>query len=362
MQEKIGELSHRITPFVLSEYPEFLRCLLLVKRACALANSGTGALPKDIGLNIAEACGALLTAEEFSGFLIDPYSGGGGILINTNVNLMVAQAAGLKSPEQVNQSQSTADTCASAMRIALWHLTDGLCLELEASAKIMRENQTKFMHSAMMARTCLQDAMPTNLGTLFEGYAEFCERRCARLRETQKNLLQLNLGGTVIGSGEGATDNYRALVLEILKEESGLPFTRRASLYDAAQNADDIGQLVHDLSLLAEGMIKIAKDLRLLASGPKHGFGDIVLPKVIPGSSFFKNKSNPTIPETVLQACFLVLGKLRTSQAAIEHAELNLNVFEYCAGFATYEALEILANALVAWNQHCLTQIKTSEE
>src|SRR5206468_3383568 len=135
-------------------------------------------------------------------------------------------------------------------------------------------------------------------------------------------LRAVSLGGTVIGSGAGAPARYRERVVPILAAVTGRALVQRDDLPDALQNSDDIGAASAATALLAEGLIKVAQDLRLLASGPQGGFGEIELPHVMEGSSFFAAKQNPLIPETVLQCAFQVLGCDRTVQAAAEHAEL----------------------------------------
>ena len=213
-----------------------------------------------------------------------------------------------------------------------------------------------------MARTCLRDALPAPLSKLFEGYALVARRQLEQLEGHRQVLEEVNLGGTVIGSGEGAPLTYQALVIPFLSEATGLALKKRESLFDAAQNADRIGNLSATLSQAATSWIKISKDLRLMASGPLTGLNEITLPEAIPGSSFFSGKINPTLPETVIQASFLVLGNHRVVQAAQEHGELFLNVFETCAALKTYESLEALTGALSKLNEHCLKALKINSE
>ena len=136
----------------------------------------------------------------------------------------------------------------------------------------------------------------------------------------------------------------------------------REDLYDAAQNIDDLGEVSASLELMAQAIIKIVKDIRLLSSGPRHGFAEMTLPAVQDGSSFFKGKVNPVVPETVLQACFHIIGSQRAARAALEHGELNLNVFESGAAFHILESIKILADALDLLNLNCLTGISINAE
>ena len=354
-----GENQHRISKTHLSSFPHFIEALLSVKSAAARANKVAGELTQIQVTAIAEACAQLNSKPSL--FTVDPFSGGGGILINSQVNRLLAAESKVELGA-INLSQSTADVVATALRIALIHVGSKLETELKEATRLLELNQTKFAQTPSTARTCLQDAMKVPLGTLFEGYTHAITRRAQAVTSALAELRQINLGGTVIGSGEGASVVYKDTILSELKKETGLDLRLRASLFDAAQNADDIGRLAHELALLSEVSIKIAKDLRLLHSGPKQGLGELRLPQVIQGSSFFKAKNNPTIPETVLQGCFLALGRCRTAGLTLEHAELNLNVFETAGGFALYEALEILANSFQILNDSCLEAISSAKD
>jgi len=348
-----GEDQHRITNQKLADWPGLVRRLLEVKRAAALANEKAGLLTADEHQRIHRACDAL----KLESFTVDPYSGGGSILLNTQLNGLISESSGVETT-RVNLSQSTADTVATALRLAGHDALESLGAQLEISVSMLSLLGEKLSVHPAMARTCLQDAMPTKLGILFTGAASVLARSSDRILNSKKSMLQVRLGSTVIGDGAGAAPAYQAAVIGALSNISGLNLTPSQSFPDAAQNADDWGAFNQNLELLAISLIKICKDQRLLASGPEHGFGEITLPQVIPGSSFFgPAKNNPTIPETVIQGCFLVLGRTRTALAALEHAELHLNVFESTAAFSALEAAKILENSLALWNSHCLPGI-----
>ncbi len=147
-----------------------------------------------------------------------------------------------------------------------------------------------------------------------------------------------------------------------LREVTGLELVARKNLYDAAQNIDDLGAVAAALAMLAEVLIKIAQDLRLLSSGPGGGFGEISLPAVQEGSSFFPGKINPVIPETMLQCCFQVLGHERAARLALERGELNLNVFEGAAATNLLDAIAILTRALRLFTSRCVVGITANED
>jgi len=213
-----------------------------------------------------------------------------------------------------------------------------------------------------MARTCLRDAEPTSLGEFLGGQAQALKRRTRELARSIAMLRLINLGGTAIGSGRGAPPRYRAKVIRYLRDFTGIALRTRANLYDAAQNLDDLGEVAAKLGLLAEVLIKIASDLRLLSSGPEAGFGELNLPAVQEGSSFFPGKINPAVPETMLQCCFQILGCERTVRLALERGELNLNVFSSAAVANLFDMITMLQRATTLFTDNCLTGLTANEE
>ena len=152
------------------------------------------------------------------------------------------------------------------------------------------------------------------------------------------------------------------MIVRRLREVTGLDLIARKNLFDAAQNIDDLGAVAAALGMLAEVLIKLAQDLRLLASGPDGGFGEITLPVVQEGSSFFPGKINPVVPETMLQGCFQVLGYERAARLALERGELNLNVFEGVAAINLLDAIAILTRAVALFTSRCITGIRANED
>jgi aspartate ammonia-lyase len=196
--------------------------------------------------------------------------------------------------------------------------------------------------------------MRVQLGETFRGYSQVIKRRLHSLEEAVTRLHSINLGGTVIGSGVGAPKAYRDTVVSKLCEVSGIDLSHRENLYDAAQNIDDLARVSSELRILASCLLKLAKDLRLLSSGPEAGFAEIQLPAVQAGSSFFPGKVNPVIPETLIQCCFQVIGCDQVVQTTLEHGELGLNVFEGAAGANILDAMVMLEKALPAFTEKCI--------
>ncbi|MCP1122612.1 lyase family protein [Bacillus sp. 3103sda1] len=358
----------------LKNYPEYIVALAMVKKAAALANLEANVFDDSIGNAILNACGQLIQGNYQDQFIVDILHGGGGIGTNMNVNEVLANLAnqtlggslGTYMPvhpiDHVNASQSTSDVCHTAIRLAIVRCFDQLDQELLKMADTLEKKSQEFMGITTISRTCLQDAMRVQLGEVFSGYAALLKRRHRSLKEAVLSLLTVNLGGTVIGSGVGAPEKYRAVIMEKLREVSQMNVTLRDNLFDAAQNIDDLAHVSKELSLLATSLIKVAKDLRLLSSGPEAGFSEITLPSVQSGSSFFPGKVNPVIPETMMQSCFQVLGCDRAVQAALEHGELDLNVFEGLAGANILNGLHMLANSAHSFTERCLKDIAPNEE
>lgn len=357
----------------LKHYPDFVIALACVKKSCALANHEAGHLSDQQVHAIGAACDRVIAGEHLDQFPVDMLHGGGYIAFNQNMNEVLSNLANISigaepgankpiDPSLVNFSQSTADVCATSARLCIFGRTRPLMEALDLLAEALTAKSKQFESITTLARTCLQDAMPAPLGEMFGAYAALVKRRAASLTERAQSLHQVNLGGTVIGNGSGASERYRHLVLAQLTGVIGRKLQHRDNLYDAAQNTDDLGSLSAELRSLAEGLLKIAKDIRLLSSGPKGGFGEIRLPAVQEGSSFFQGKINPVIPETLMQACMVVIGCDRSVSAAAEQAELNLNVFEAVATKGLLDALDMLTKAISLFTSRCVEGIVADEE
>lgn len=359
---------------VLAHYPAYTRALMQVKKAAALTNVYTGDISHSIGQAIVTSCDLILEGHYQEQFQIDPFHGGGGIGTNMNSNEVLANLANLSvggragdySPvhpiEHVNLNQSTSDVCHTAIRLAIVSEFSSLSEALVRLINALHEKQLQFRNYPTLARTCLQDALETTMGDTFSGYSAVLTRRLQALHSSILPLHSVNLGATVIGSGEGATDSYREHVLHYLKLVTTKDLHHSDNFYDAAQNLDQLGEFAGALEQLASSLLKIAKDLRLLSSGPEGGFGELRLPSLQAGSSFFPGKVNPIIPETLIQCCFKVIGSATTVRLAVEHGELNLNVYEGSAGVTVLDMIGMLEKALTHFTERCITGIEVNPE
>jgi len=359
---------------VLANYPDYICALATVKKAAARANRDAHVIDARRQGAIERACDVLIRGDHLEQFPVDMLAGGGSIAVNMNVNEVIANLAcedlggarGSYEPVHpkihANASQSTADVCHTAVRITVLSRWSGLRGVLSQCIEAFRAKAEELLPVVTISRTCLQDASPVSLGELFSGHAAAIARRTGELAQSATALARINLGGTAIGSGSGAPASYRRAILKRLNEIAGQRFTLRPNLYDAAQNIDDLAAVSAQLAMLAEVLIKVAQDLRLLSSGPEGGFGEIILPAVQEGSSIFRGKINPVIPETMLQCCFQVLGCERATRLALERGELNLNVFEGAAATNVFDAIAMMERSIALFVERCVSGIVANKE
>jgi len=213
-----------------------------------------------------------------------------------------------------------------------------------------------------MGRTHLQDAVPIRLGQEFEAYCRVINRDIVRIRQTRPNLYDVNMGATAVGTGLNAFPDYIKSVDEHLAEISGLPLKGATHLVDATQNTDAYTEVSGALKICMINMSKIANDLRLMASGPRAGLGEIILPARQPGSSIMPGKVNPVMPEVLNQVAFQVIGNDQTISLASEAGQLELNVMEPVLVFNLIQSISIMNNVFRAFTENCLKDIEANEE
>lgn len=359
---------------IVNQFPEYIKALAQVKLACAKTNYQDGILTEEIFKAIEMACHEILQGHHHEHFIIDMLHGGGGIGFNMNMNEVIAnrgnqilgRSIGEYEPispiDHVNASQSTADAIYTSARMAIIMKFNQLEPIIQNLIKILSEKEQQFKEIETIARTCLQDAMAISYGDFFSGYHALIKRRFEQLKVSVMALSYINLGGTVIGNGIGSSLYYRDHIIQNLNDVQPLVLQLRENLFDAAQNSDDLMNVSNQIELLAVGLIKISKDLRLLSSGPETGFGELILPKTQAGSSFFPGKVNPIIPETMIHCAFEVLGNARATSAVFEHGELNLNVFEGIAYKNIMQSLDMLTNCIQHFTDLCLKDLNVNEE
>ena len=348
----------------LSHFPEFIISAAKVKKACAIANYVAGDLNIKQMKAINQACNELIDGKYVDQFPVDVYHGGGGIGVNMNLNEVIATLAGpgIDPVDHVNMSQSTADVNHTSMRMTVNDMLTELFSELELTRQVLKSKAESFADSDTIARTCMQDGMKVSAGAVFEATASAIGRRIKTLNKLREEMLNVNLGWTVIGSGTGANEAYREAVIDELKGITGLNYVWSEDPYDAAEYPDDLADISSSIRVIAEIMSKLARDLRLLSSGPEAGFDEIILPNVQKGSSFFPGKVNPVIPETMIQCAMLIMGSDTIIQNCVGEGEIHINLWEDMMGFLLLDNIRKLVKVLHLFRVRCLEGMELNQE
>ncbi|MFD1778400.1 aspartate ammonia-lyase [Fredinandcohnia salidurans] len=355
-------------------HEELIIGLAMVKKAAALANMDVKHLYEGIGKPIVQAADEIINGKMHDQFIVDPIQGGAGTSINMNANEVIANRAleilghekgkynEVSPNSHVNMSQSTNDAFPTALHIATLNLIEKLLKTMEYMKEVFQQKAQEFDHIIKMGRTHLQDAVPIRLGQEFAAYARVLERDIKRIQQSRQHLYEVNMGATAVGTGLNAEPRYIENVVKYLAEISGLPLVGAEHLVDATQNIDAYAEVSAALKINMMSMSKIANDLRLMASGPRAGLGEISLPARQPGSSIMPGKVNPVMPEMINQVAFQVLGNDHTISLATEAGQLELNVMEPVLAFNLLQSLSIMNNAFRAFTDYCLSGIKANEE
>ncbi|UXN57594.1 aspartate ammonia-lyase [Phyllobacterium zundukense] len=361
-----------ISGIAINSMPFVIQALAHVKMAAAQANCDEGLLPIEKRDAIVLACQEVLAGKHDDEFLVDVFQGGAGTSTNMNMNEVLANRASelfggargegrLVHPnDDVNRSQSTNDAYATAVRLSIIPASRNFRDALVALAATLNGKAEEFADIRKLGRTQLQDAVPMTLGQEFAAFATTILEDCDRLNETERLFLEVNLGGTAIGTGVAATPSYRALALENLSRNMQLPVVGSKDLLEASW---DMGAFMLHMGLLkriAAKLSKIANDFRLLSSGPRGGIGEIVLPALQPGSSLMPGKVNPVAAEALNQVCFFVYGMDTTVGMAAEAGQLQLNAMEPVIIFSIHNATELLRRAVLTFTKTCVAGVQAN--
>ena len=365
----------QISGSVVGDEEAFVRGMVQVKKASALANSDLGALDPEVAGAIVWACDQVLVAERcLDQFPVDQFQGGAGTSVNMNTNEVIANLAleylgyakgryDIINPnDHVNKSQSTNDAYPTGFRLGLFALVGSLIEELERLIAAMRAKGAELVHVLKMGRTQLQDAVPMSLGQEFEAFAVLLEEEVSRLHNNAALLLEVNLGATAIGTGLNTPPDYQSTVVGRLREITGLDIRGAHDLLEATSDTGAYVSMHAAIKRLAVKLSKICNDLRLLSSGPRAGLGEIRLPERQAGSSIMPAKVNPVIPEVVNQVCFKVMGNDVALTFAAEAGQLQLNVMEPVIAQAMFESINLLTRGMSTLRELCIVGIEANEE
>ncbi|MEQ9553513.1 MAG: aspartate ammonia-lyase [Coleofasciculus sp. G3-WIS-01] len=350
--------------------PTYIDACVLIKKATAIANGNLGCIPQDISQGIIQAADEVLKGQWRDQFVVDIYQAGAGTSHHMNINEVLANRAleilgdekgnykRVSPNDHVNYGQSTNDVIPTAIRIgALLALEHTLYPALSDAITALDNKGDEFQDVVKSGRTHLQDAVPVRLGEEFRAWAQILTDHTNRIEQASEDLMVLGLGGSAAGTGLNTHPDYRHQVAQILAQLIDQPLKSAPHLMAAMQSMAPFVNVSGSLRNLAQDLVKISHDLRLMDSGPKTGFKEIQLPPVQPGSSIMPGKYNPVMAEMTSMVCFQVMGYDSAIALAAQAGQLELNVMMPLIAYNLIHSIEILGNTLSALTQKCLAGI-----
>ena len=346
----------------------FIRALGMVKRAAAKTNADLGMLDPSVADAIIQAADLVIAGELDDQFPIDVYQTGSGTSSNMNCNEVIAKLATdqLKSQsvhpnDQVNLCQSSNDVIPTSIQVAAaCEIHEQLIPALIRLENALQEKSVDYDDVVKSARTHLMDATPITLGQEFSGYAMQVSRGIERIKTGQAELSEVPLGGTATGSGINRHLEFPRRTLEYITLLTDIPFREAENHFEAQSARDAIVSASGALNTIAVSLMKIANDIRFLASGPTSGLSEIILKPLQPGSSIMPGKVNPVLCEAMMMVCARVMGNHTTVTVSGQHGNLELNVMMPVMGVALLESIEILAGASNAFVDKCLSGMEAN--
>lgn len=350
---------------------EIIEAFAYLKKAAAYANTDLGVLPSEKRDLIAKVCDEISKGELNDQFPLVIWQTGSGTQSNMNVNEVISNRAlvlgggklGEKSPihpnDDVNKSQSSNDTFPTAMHIAAYKKVVKHTLPaVEKFRNTLLKKSEKFKDVVKIGRTHLMDATPLTLGQEFSGYVAQLDHAIKAIKNTLTHLSELALGGTAVGTGLNTPKGYDVKVAEYISKFTGLPFVTAPNKFEALAAHDAIVETHGALKQLAVSLFKIAQDIRLLASGPRSGIGELFIPENEPGSSIMPGKVNPTQNEAMTMVCAQVLGNDTTISFSGTQGNYELNVFKPVMAYNFLQSAQLLGDACKSFNDHCAIGIE----
>jgi aspartate ammonia-lyase len=354
--------------------PSYVDATVYIKKSAANVNKALGLLDAQKAEAIVRACDEILKGRFREWFVVDVYQAGAGTSHNMNANEVIANRAiellgGKKGDysiihpnDHVNMAQSTNDVCPTAIRISAIMLTRLLLESLQQAESAFLAKAKEFDGVIKSGRTHLQDALPIRLGQEFGAYAGCIRKHYESIETAADANKELGIGGTAVGTGVNAHPRYRSMMVKELSLELGIDFRTADNYFEAMQSLRPFVDLSGAVRNLAQDLIRIANDLRLLSSGPKTGLAEISLPAVQPGSSIMPGKVNPVMAEMLDMVCFQVIGCDMTILLAAQAGQLELNVMMPVVAYNLLYEIEILKNAIDAFIRLCVAGIRADED
>jgi len=354
---------------------ELIRAYGIVKKAAAKVNSDSGRLDKKIADAISNASDEVIDGKLDDHFPLVIWQTGSGTQSNMNFNEVISNRAieklggvlGSKDPvhpnDHVNMSQSTNDTFPTAINIAaVESTTHKLIPELEKLRQSFEYKSKEFDSIIKLGRTHLQDATPLSLGQEFSGYTSALEHGIKRINNALKSCYELAIGGTAVGTGINSFEGYAEATANEISSITDLPFKTAQNKFEALGGQDCIVDLSGALKTVSGSLFKIANDIRWLASGPRSGIGEILIPSNEPGSSIMPGKVNPTQCEAMTMVCAQVMGNDTTIMVAGASGNFELNVYRPVIAYNILQSIRILSDAINSFRTNCVDGIEANEE
>jgi fumarate hydratase class II len=337
---------------------EIIRAIALIKKAAAAANAELSLIEKNKAAAISKAADEIIGGDHADDFPVSLWQTGSGTSTNMNVNEVIANLASLHPNDDVNMSQSTNDVFPSAMNISTLMSSKLKLLPaifaLETSFARLAERHASLVK---IGRTHLQDAVPLTLGQEFSAYAEMMRKDTEAIVKMSEPLYELAIGGTAVGTGLNADKRFAGLAAKFISKETGLPFRSAENKFHALSSKANFAGFHGALKALAADLMKIANDIRWLASGPRCGLAEISLPENEPGSSIMPGKVNPTQCEMLTMVCAEIMGADVTVGIAASQGNFELNVYMPVIAHNTLRSIRLLADAAYSFNENCVLGI-----
>jgi len=351
-------------------HPELIRAMVEIKKAAAITNGRAGVIDKRIADAMVEACDDILSGKYLDNFIIDAIQGGAGTSLNMNANEVIANRGNqilgrtlLHPNDDANMSQSSNDTFPTAMHIAAVLILEDKLVpavkELIATFVRLEEENEGIVKSG---RTHLQDATPITFSQEISGWRASLEKDVELIERATEPLRELALGGTAVGTGLNAPKGFDVGVAEEVSRITGKSFITAPNKFHALTSKDELVFAHGAIKALACDMMKIANDVRWLASGPRDGLGEIFIPENEPGSSIMPGKVNPTQCEAVTMVAVQVMGNDVAVSMAASQGNFELNVFMPVCIYNFLQSARLLAEAIVSFNKNCAVGIKANKE
>lgn len=350
---------------------EIIEAFAILKKAAAFANCDLGVLSQEKRDMIAHVCDEILDGNLNDQFPLVIWQTGSGTQSNMNVNEVISNKAhvnnggvlGEKSSihpnDDVNKSQSSNDTFPTAMHIAAYKkVVEHTLPAVKKLRDTLHAKSEEFKNIVKIGRTHLMDATPLTLGQEFSGYVAQLDYAMKAITNTLDHLQEIALGGTAVGTGLNTPKDYDVTVAKYISEFTDLPFVTAPNKFEALAAHDAIVESHGALKQLAVSLYKIAQDIRLLASGPRCGIGEILIPENEPGSSIMPGKVNPTQNEAMTMVCAQVLGNDTTISFAGTQGNYELNVFKPVMAYNFLQSAQLLGDACISFNDHCAVGIE----